>query len=244
MRKGEWTQTVVFDALKLAGALALFGSPWLFQLPPGAKWNLWICGYFVVVASLAALLAEADWEPEVNLCIGAWLLIAPWVLGFSHDLAASLLHLLGGSLVSILSALTWYADRSPPWQFRPGAALRAQSFAGLSVAVGSDLPSLGVVAAGRAIPPFARPPRTRNPRRTKLLRTFGLGSQRGCRFRIRSGGALGTYPRKASCQESTATLRSRDDGYAEAAAVRRKLLADLSGQREVRSSPRQPMLGH
>jgi hypothetical protein len=133
MRKGGWTQTVVFDALKLAGALALFGSPWLFQLPPGAKWNLWICGYFVVVASLAALLAEADWEPEVNLCIGAWLLIAPWVLGFSHDLAASLLHLLGGSLVSILSALTWYADRSPPWQFRPGAALRAQSFAGLSV---------------------------------------------------------------------------------------------------------------
>jgi SPW repeat len=197
MWKGEWKQTLIFDALKIAGALALFGSPWLLQLSRVAAWNLWICGYLVVVVSLAALLAEADWEPGVNLCIGAWLLIAPWVLGLSNDLVASLLHLLGGSFVCILSALASHAGRSPPWRFRPGAALRGQSFAELSVAAGRSLASMGVIAAGGAIPLYARPPRTRNPRRKKSLRTFGLRSHAGRKLRVHGRVAASPLARHA-----------------------------------------------
>jgi SPW repeat len=173
MWKGEWRQASVFDVFKLVIASVLFGLPWALRLPAGAAWNLSICGYLVIVASLAGLLAEADWEREVDVCIGAWLLIAPWILGFSHDLAASLLHLFGGAFVTALVALASDADRGPPWQFRPGAALRAQSFAEPPAAVPNDLASMGVVARAPATPPFARPAWNRNLGRGKSLRSRG-----------------------------------------------------------------------
>jgi SPW repeat len=186
MWKGEWRQTFVFDVLKLVTASVLLGLPWVLRLPPGATWNLSICGYLVVVASLAELLAEADWEREVNVCIGAWLIVAPWVLGFSHHLTAALLHLLGGSFVSVLVALASHSDRSPPWQFRPGAALRARFFRALPAVVAFDLPSMGVFAGGLEIPPQASPTRPRSSRRTKSRQTPGFRSRRVHRAQIRS----------------------------------------------------------
>jgi SPW repeat len=127
LRDATRARPLVLDALKLACAAALFGSPWVFALSPAATWNLWVCGYAMLAISLAALVAEADWEPKANFALGAWVVAAPWILAFATDqTVATVVHMTGGGLISILSALElWNAERNPPWRFRPGAASRA-----------------------------------------------------------------------------------------------------------------------
>jgi hypothetical protein len=115
----------LLDSLKLTCAAALFASPWVFDLPAVATWNLWVCGYAMMSISLVALVAEADWEPGANFWLGAWIMAAPWMVGFFEEPEATFVHMAGGGVVLILSAVElWTAERNPPWRFRPGAALR------------------------------------------------------------------------------------------------------------------------
>lgn len=123
-----WTREKVLALIKSICAATLFGSPWVLELAQAPTWNLRICGYAVLTASLAALVAEADWEPRANLWLGTWVLAAPWILGFAHETGATFLHLVGGGLISLLSAAqVWSGERNPPWRFGPGAAQRAVS---------------------------------------------------------------------------------------------------------------------
>ena len=122
-----FAREVVLASLKLICSAGLFGSPWVFALSPTASWNLWVCGYAMLAVSLAALVAEADWEPKANFSLGAWVAVAPWILAFATDPAATVVHMTGGGLISFLSAVElWNAERHPPWRFRPGAASRAE----------------------------------------------------------------------------------------------------------------------
>jgi len=69
----------------VALAAALFAAPWLFKLTNGtARVDFWICSVAVVVVSLAAIFAYANWEEWANLLFGIWLIASPWILGFSH----------------------------------------------------------------------------------------------------------------------------------------------------------------
>lgn len=63
----------------------LFISPWAFQFTgvTTAAWNAWIFGVALVAVAAAALMRVQKWEEWTNLVIGAWLVVAPWVLGFS-----------------------------------------------------------------------------------------------------------------------------------------------------------------
>jgi SPW repeat len=74
----------------------LLASPWVLEFPPAAVWNLWVCGYAMLTVTAAALTAEADWEPHSNFCLGIWVAMAPWTLGFSQDAPAVFVHVLGG----------------------------------------------------------------------------------------------------------------------------------------------------
>jgi hypothetical protein len=127
---GAWTGVrrapgAALDLAKVGCAAALFVSPWVFELASAPAWNLRACGYAVLTFGIAALAAEAEWEPRANLVLGVWLLAAPWVLDFLPDTTATWLHLAGGGLVSTLSALELATfERNPPWRFRPDAAAR------------------------------------------------------------------------------------------------------------------------
>jgi len=120
---GNWKRKEIFDLCKLGCAAALFASPWLLGLAGRPAWNLWVCGYAMVTIALADLTCEADWEPRTSLYLGAWLLTAPWILGFSQDVAATFVHLAGGGISSLLSAAElWSSEDTPPRRFQPGAA--------------------------------------------------------------------------------------------------------------------------
>jgi hypothetical protein len=126
MLEWTWTRDRVLDLTKLICGALLLASTWALEFAPLPTSNLRVCGYASLTASLAALVAEADWEPRANLWLGLWLLAAPWMLGFSQDPAAVLVHMIGGGLICMLSAVEgWSGERNPPWRFGPAAAQRA-----------------------------------------------------------------------------------------------------------------------
>jgi hypothetical protein len=106
------------DLLTLMLAIWLFFSPWVLQFGqravaqsaagiaaiPAASSNAWVLGVIVFLVSLAALggIERMEW---VNLILGAWIFIAPWVLGFWRYLYdASWLHWIVGALIFAISA--------------------------------------------------------------------------------------------------------------------------------------------
>jgi len=114
---------------KLTCALLLFASSWMLSLPPAPAWTLSIVGYAILTVSVAALVAEADWEPRVNFGLGLVLLAAPWVLGFAHDAFSTLLHVAGGAVITLLSGINLLIAREdPPWRFGPAAGRRADLY--------------------------------------------------------------------------------------------------------------------
>jgi SPW repeat len=195
------TRRAAFDLCKLACAAALFCSPWMLELSPIPAWNLWCCGYAMLTIIVADLTAEADWEPRTSLYLGAWLAAAPWLLGFSQDGAAMLLHVAGGGVISLLSAAElWSAQGNPPWRFRPASARRAipepliNDIGGSHEILPEDARRRGPSATtswswGKRLPPRAR----RRP-----IDGFGCGQRTGSRRPADVGDARRRHVRRAS----------------------------------------------
>jgi hypothetical protein len=68
-------------------------------------------GVIIAVAALAALARFQEWEEWVNVALGAWLVVSPYLLGFASVAAAFWNQVAVGLLVAILAARTlFHAD--------------------------------------------------------------------------------------------------------------------------------------
>ena len=79
-----------------------------------AAWNAWIFGVIVFLVALSALGRMNSWQEWVNLLIGIWLFIAPWVLGFTGLPGASWDHWIVGALIFIFAVWNLATARSLP----------------------------------------------------------------------------------------------------------------------------------
>jgi len=90
----------------------LFLSPWLLQYitawpytdQTAASWNSIIFGAAIVTFSLIALadMKNKNWEEWINLILGLWLLVSPWILGFyTHTLATGNMVVVGLIMATI-----------------------------------------------------------------------------------------------------------------------------------------------
>jgi hypothetical protein len=85
LRMNVWRRESALDLYQLLLAMFLLISPWLFALANGtAAADLRASGAAIAILSLAAMVAFANWEEWVNLLLGLWLIVSPWVLGFAH----------------------------------------------------------------------------------------------------------------------------------------------------------------
>jgi SPW repeat len=95
----------------ILGAFLLV-SPWIFSFESGAPTqNAVICGIIIAVLSIAALAAFTEWEEWLNLIVGLWTLVSPWVLGFTGN--AMTVHVIVGILVAVIAAIELWMTHRP-----------------------------------------------------------------------------------------------------------------------------------
>jgi hypothetical protein len=113
----QWTNAKLCDVGNLILGGILFISPWLFSFPAGVQsQNAFIAGIIIVVLSIAALAAFAVWEEWLNLIVGLWLIVSPWVLHFSGTTAMRV-DVAIGIIVAVLAAVElWMMSQIPPRQ--------------------------------------------------------------------------------------------------------------------------------
>jgi hypothetical protein len=120
------------DGANLVLAIWLFISPWVLKFAFAgaaagsgtiAAWNAWVLGVVVFLVALSAMgqrfVRGQEW---VNLALGVWIFIAPWVLAFSsgssnaawdHWIVGALIVLASASGVTHTRALPATADMPP-----------------------------------------------------------------------------------------------------------------------------------
>ena len=111
------------DCYTVTFGLFLFVSPWLFAyVNEGARIDLWASGAAIAALSVAAIIAFANWEEWLNLLLGFWLIVSPWVLGFMHTRAMHVSIALG-ALVAFMALLElWLVNFEPGYGSQPPKA--------------------------------------------------------------------------------------------------------------------------
>ena len=112
----NWMNAKLCDVANLILGAFLFVSPWIFGFGAGmTSQNAVVAGIVVAVLAIAALAAFAVWEEWLNLIVGLWILVSPWVLGFQTSTTAMTVHVVIGILVAALAAIElWITSQNPP----------------------------------------------------------------------------------------------------------------------------------
>lgn len=113
----------VGDFINLAMGGLLFASPWLFGFNSEGRHTAWIAGaaIFILAAfSMADLfetipvLAVFESEEWINLTVGLWVAICPWILGFYEDANPRNVHFTIGLVVALVAAVELWLLRHRP----------------------------------------------------------------------------------------------------------------------------------
>lgn len=109
-------------------AIWLFISPWVLQFGSGqqagtaaslvevsrAAWNAWVLGVIVFLVALSGVGRMDVRQEWIALVLGAWIFVAPWVLGFTALPKASWDHWIDGALIFLIALWTLSAARTIP----------------------------------------------------------------------------------------------------------------------------------
>jgi hypothetical protein len=101
------------DPVNLLLGLWLIAAPWLlgFGAEANPTWNAVIFGLLIAVVSLVTLFRVMAWEEWLNLAAGVWLVISPWVLGYSGVAMALYNAVIVGVLVAVLALWALATDK-------------------------------------------------------------------------------------------------------------------------------------
>jgi len=74
------------DSVNLLLGVWLFASGWIlaFTAIQFAFWNSLIFGVVLALMAFAALISFKEWEEWVDMLVGVWLIVSPWMLGFAE----------------------------------------------------------------------------------------------------------------------------------------------------------------
>jgi len=104
----NWPRESVLDVYNLMLAIALFVSPMLFTFTNGtAKIDLLVSSAVIAALSIGAIVAYANWEEWANLLLGLWLVLSPWLLGFTHTRAMHFSIVIGAAVAYLALIELW-----------------------------------------------------------------------------------------------------------------------------------------
>jgi SPW repeat len=98
----------VLDLYNLLLAAVLFGAPWFFaHASRAAELDLRLSAGAIIILSFAAVIAFSAWEEWLNLALGVWLVVSPWLLGFAHTHAMHFAIGFGIAIAFLASLQLW-----------------------------------------------------------------------------------------------------------------------------------------
>ena len=115
MMELKWKESGV-DVVNLILAAFLLLTPMMvgFASDHVAAPNAWVSGIVIGAVAIAALTKFAEWEEWINLLLGVWVLVSPWVLSFSAQTTARWAHVGIGLSVAVLAGLRlWFMHQTP-----------------------------------------------------------------------------------------------------------------------------------
>jgi len=93
------------DWLMAAVGILLFLSPFAFQFSErNIAWNAYLAGAAVAVIAGIAIKKRGTWNEVLLLLLGIWLMVSPWILGFSADSKAMVSAIIAGGAVLVCAA--------------------------------------------------------------------------------------------------------------------------------------------
>src|SRR5580704_2526650 len=111
----NWTNAKLCDVANLILGAVLFFSPWMFGFDAGkGSENANIAGIVIAVLAIAALAAFAIWEEWLNLIVGLWTMVSPWVLGFQGTKAMTVSVVIGIAVAVLAAIELWIMSQNPP----------------------------------------------------------------------------------------------------------------------------------
>jgi hypothetical protein len=113
----------VLDLYNLLLAVMLFASPWFFaHASRTAGIDLWLSSAAIIILSVAAMIAYSTWEEWINLALGLWLVVSPYLLGFAHTRAMHFAIGIGSAIVFFAGLELWLRYEAGHRDEVPGAA--------------------------------------------------------------------------------------------------------------------------
>jgi hypothetical protein len=91
----------------------LIVSPWLlgFSKETTTMSNMVVIGVALIAVALGAIFVPQAWEEWTEAALGLWLMVSPWVLGFTHVQAARDTAVLTGVVVLALAIWVLFSDK-------------------------------------------------------------------------------------------------------------------------------------
>jgi hypothetical protein len=103
------------DPVNLILGLWVLISPWVlgFTASSNATGDAVVVGILVALAGLLATTRWQMWEEWAELVLGIWLIVSPWVLGFSDLKSATYNGVILGIVIAVLGAWSLVNTRNP-----------------------------------------------------------------------------------------------------------------------------------
>ena len=118
----NFTNESVLDLYNLLLAVVLFASPWFFaHASRTAGLDLRLSAAAVIILSIAAMIAFSTWEEWINLALGLWLVVSPWLLGFAHTRAMHFSIAIGAGIAFFAGLELWLRYETAHRDEMPGA---------------------------------------------------------------------------------------------------------------------------
>ena len=96
----RYRAAALIDVINLLLGMLLFFAPWMFDFVSTlASENAWLSGALISLLATTAIIAFDAREQRLNLLVGLWVVVSPWLLGFHAEMH---IHFIVGLLLVTL----------------------------------------------------------------------------------------------------------------------------------------------
>ncbi len=104
------------DWLGVVVGVWLCASPWVLGISENmtVAQNAFLMGALLIVVETVILFAFRAWEEWINVAIGVWLVVSPWVLGITERAALANFVIVGAIVLALALYELWDVRHHAP----------------------------------------------------------------------------------------------------------------------------------